>query len=154
MVRALFFCSLWGLSSLVLACDTPCREFVARPLDLTCGAAGGFTGEAHFDSVAVFDTFLSQQCLDDPDASTIAGLMASVDFDTEAVFVAVGPRALGSTRCLLDRRADTAAVCTDGLRIVFDDELAPAGAVCPASRWTVALVVPRAELRAALAASE
>lgn len=154
MTRRLGPLSLSCMLAVASGCGAPCRDIEARPLELTCDATQGFSGELHFDSQATFDTFLRQQCLPPGADDIAAGVLASVNFDAEAVFVAVRPHDLGPGRCLRARALDSAQVCATGLRLLFNDEVRTPGEVCPATRWTVAFALPRAELRAALEAAE
>lgn len=136
-----------GLSS----CGPPCRTIETRPLALECAQTSGFFGELHFDSEATFDTFLRQQCLEGDDAAADR-VLASVDFTREAVFVARGNHALDSTRCLESRELDEAQVCATGLKLYFDD-VTREPELCPGTRWTVAFLLSREDLRAALDAA-
>lgn len=143
---------LVALALVPAACGTPCRGIETRELAFECAATTGFTGELHFDSEATFDTFLRQQCFaagDDGDADAI---LEDIDFTTEAVFVATGPDRLDESRCLVSRELDEAQVCATGLKVYFRDELRRDGTDCPGTRWTVAFVMPREDLRAAIEA--
>jgi hypothetical protein len=70
-----------------------------------------------------------------------------VDFATEAVFVAVNLRGEVG-RCLVERELDGVQVCTEGLKLGFIDE-ATTDVTC-GGVWTVAFVLDRGDLRAAL----
>lgn len=132
------------------SCVAPCRAIEVRPLELECDPSSLFTGELHFDSEATFDTFLRQECLvGDGEADRV---LASVDFTTEAVFVARGNHRLDETRCLARRQLDEAQVCATGLKLYFADEDLVSD-TCPGTRWTVAFVLAREDLRAALDAA-
>ncbi len=113
-----------------------------------------FTGEAHFDSPATYETFLSQQCLYTAGDDAVQARIDDVNFDEEAVFVAVGPAALDNSRCLETRTLDKAQVCTDGLKVYFADVFQRADDGCPGPRWTVAFSLLREDLRAALEAGD
>ena len=132
-------------------CDD-CRAVEPRSLDFECDGAASFRGELHLDSAGTWRAFLSDSCLPTAVDARIDELVAAVDFNVDAVFVARGAR-LSTTRCLVAREAESIAACTDGLRIIFDDEeIGPDN--CPGGDWTVALLVPRADVRSALAANE
>ncbi len=137
----------------VASCGAPCRGVETRALALECAATSAFSGELHFDSEETFDTFLRQQCLDAGDDALADQLLAGIDFRTEAVFVVRGRHAIDSSRCLASREVARAEVCSTGLKLYFEDELQPVE-TCPATRWTVALVLDREDLRAALDAAE
>lgn len=137
--------------ALLSSCGAPCRGIDTRPLELECAATSTFTGELHVDSEATFDTFLRQDCLAGNDAEADR-VLASVDFRTEAVFVARGSHRVTNERCLESRDLDEAQVCTTGLKLYFlDEERSPEG--CPSTQWTVALVLSRDDMRAALEAA-
>lgn len=140
---------LWllGLS----ACGEPCRGIETRALDFECSPLSSFTGELHFDSAAPFDTFLRQQCLDGDDAEADR-ILASVDFTREAVFVARGSKRVTAERCLESRGLDEAQVCATGLKVTFRDRESGPDA-CSAGLWTVAFVLEREDMRAALDAT-
>jgi len=124
-----------------------CRPIETRALALECSGAATFRGELHLDSPDTFRSFLSDRCLTDATATEIDAVVASVDFTTEAVFVARGAR--GSiARCLESRAAESVDVCGDGLKVVFEDEES-GDDVCPGD-WTVAFALQRADLRAAI----
>jgi hypothetical protein len=133
------------------SCGAPCRDIQARPLEFECSDDPlGFLGELHFDSASSFETFLRQQCLDDPgDADAI---LEQVDFGSEGVFVATGRDNLDAQRCLRSRELESAQVCTTGLKLYFRDELQSPELVCAETRWTVAFALPREDLRAAIEA--
>ena len=130
-------------------CDD-CRSVEPRILALECEVAESFRGELHLDSAATWRSFLSDRCLPTSDVAAIDGFVGQVDFAVDAVIVARGPR-LSTTRCLVSREVESLDTCTDGLRIVFDDEELGPEACTTTPDWTVAVVVPRGELRAALA---
>lgn len=137
------------------ACGAACRDIAATELrEVECESPPRFTGEIHFDNRATFDTFLRQQCMFTADDTVIDAILDKVDFTTQAVFVAVGPAAIDNTRCVTRRDLDTAAVCSDGLKVSFDDDYASAAEGCPGTRWTVAFSLAREDLRAALAAGD
>jgi len=135
-------------------CGPYCRDIVTTELPVECESPPRFTGEIHFDSLATFDTFLRQQCLPSASDDAIVAIENQVDFTTHAVFVAVGPAAIDNTRCVTRRDLDRAQVCSDGLKVVFDDDYASAEQGCTGSRWTVAFSLTREDLRAALEAGE
>lgn len=130
------------------SCGRPCRGIATVPIDLACDGLGTFTGELHFDDRATFETFLAgAQCIPDATDEQRAAIAGSVDFLTNVAFIAVGDRAqLG--RCIEAREADAVEVCDDGLRIAFADRISDDTAC--GGKWTIALQVPRAEMRAAL----
>lgn len=134
------------------SCSSPCRSIETRSLDFECEQASNFTGELHFDSEGSFDTFLRQQCLSDDDDALADQILAGIDFTTEAVFVARGRHAIDPTRCLQTRELADAQVCSTGLKLYFDDVIRQAEP-CPGTRWTVAFVLSREDLRAALDAA-
>lgn len=134
----------------VVGCDD-CRAVETRALDLDCQGVA-FRGEIHLDTADTWRSFLRDRCIPTAEAARIDALVAEVDFAVDAVVVASGAR-LSTTRCLQTREAESVDACVDGLRIVFDDvEIGPED--CDGTNWTVALLVPRGELRAALAANE
>jgi hypothetical protein len=135
-------------------CGPYCRDIEATELPVDCESPPRFTGEIHFDNLATFDTFLRQQCLPTASVDEIEAIEDQVDFDTHAVFVAVGPAAIDNTRCVTRRDLDRAQVCSDGLKVVFDDDYASADEGCTGARWTVAFSLTREDLRAALEAGE
>jgi hypothetical protein len=126
---------------------TPCRRIETTPIALDCAQRAAFSGELHFDSAGSFRSFLSDRCLLDSSDDEIDGFVDDIDFSKDAVFVARGARA-GSLRCIQERDAESVDVCDDGLHIAFADEES-ADASCGGS-WTVAFVLPREELRAAI----
>ncbi len=128
------------------ACS-PCRAIETRALPLDCTAGAPFAGERHFDRQETFTTFLEQEC--GIAAGAASELVATVDFNVDAVVVARGDRFINN-RCLDERRAESVEVCEAGLRITFDD-VESASSTCEGLQWTVAVVVGRADLRAALA---
>ncbi|MFZ9888720.1 MAG: hypothetical protein ACO3JL_14565 [Myxococcota bacterium] len=107
-------------------------------------------GELHFDSAGTYDTFLRHEC-DIADDVTVMTMLQEVDFAREAVMVSRGPLAMSQSRCLATRELDEVWVCDGGLKIAYTDEERTDG-LCPEGRWIVAFALPRAELRAALAA--
>lgn len=133
--------------SIAPACGRPCRPAVTTTLDLQCEPGSVYQGELHYDDAAVFESFLSLECLPTSSPEQIAAVVGGIDFSHEAVFVAVGPR-LVQTRCVESRDIASVEVCADGLRVSFDDQLSNA-TVCP-GRWTVAFTIAREDLRAAL----
>jgi hypothetical protein len=160
-IRARRFRRLWSLAAScafvgvtsatvgppLVAC-LPCHDVAARPLPLDCVSTSSFAGELHFTDDASFLAFLTDRCLG-PDAGAAARtLVDGVDFSTEAVVVARGVRK-GAARCIEERSVDTVAVCDDGVRIAFDDVITNAEPC--AGDWTIAFVMPRTELRAAVA---
>ena len=132
--------------AVLAACGTPCRAVQVKPLPLTC-AGSAPSGEIHFDDAATFQTFLDGQCLPDSDVSARRAVVNGVDFTKNAVFVAVGQRAQ-TARCISDRQEDGVEVCDDGLRVGFADRITDT-TPCGGS-WTVAFIIDRADLRAAL----
>lgn len=125
-----------------------CRTVDATPLPAVVCDGADFEGELHFDAAATFRSFLRDRCMTQASDDTLDAITNSVDFNTRAAFVAVGSRA-GVGRCVQARAAGSVEACEEGLRIVFDD-VTTADPVC-AGVWTVALSLPRGELRAALA---
>jgi len=159
MTRAVLHASaLAALVAVVVvegACGAACRDVEATELrEVECESPPRFTGEIHFDNLATFDTFLRQQCMYTASDEVIDGILEKVDFTSEGVFVAVGPAAIDNTRCVTRRDLDSAAVCSDGLKVSFDDDYASAAEGCPGTRWTVAFSLAREDLRAALAAGD
>ena len=150
----LFLVALAVLVAAGLLSCAPCRSVEARALDFAC-APNAFTGEIHLDSGAVFESFLGDRCLPDATPEEILEIVAvaAVDFQRDAVLVSSGLRS-GLGRCVATRKADSVAVCSDGLRIIFDDTLADIDEAACSGTWTVAVVLPRTELRAALQAHE
>jgi hypothetical protein len=148
--RFVVACLALAASLLAASCGVQCRGIDVRELDLACNETLSPLGELHFDSAASFDTFLRQQCLFGADPASIDAIVESVDFTTEAVFVAVNLRAEAG-RCLVDRELDGVQVCTEGLKLGFIDE-ASTDVAC-GGVWTVAFVLDRGDLRAALATS-
>ena len=53
----------------------------------------------------------------------------------------------------LRRDLERAQVCSDGLKVYFDDTYGDADFGCAGPRWTVAFALPREDLRAALDAA-
>lgn len=133
----------------VVGCDADCRAIEARPIAVECADTSSFMGELHFDDRATWQSFLSLNCLPGAELEVLEDLVNAVDFTDEVAFVAVGTRGQ-SGRCITERSADTVEVCAAGLRIGFRDEESE-DAPC-AGKWTAGLAVPRAEMRAALAA--
>lgn len=140
-----------SLLTLVVGCE-PCRRIERRVLDLDCSDASSFRDELHFDNEATYRSFLSDRCLPAGDPIDVEARVAEVDFSVDAVVVARGPRVNG-TRCITARAVESVDVCTSGLRLIFEDV---EGGVdgCPAGDWTVAVVVGRDDLRAAIGADE
>jgi hypothetical protein len=132
------------------ACGPGCRTISTRALPLVCEPTATFTGELHFDNAATFETFLEQQCAPSLTSDSRTALVSSVDFAQEGVFVAVDANAQPG-RCIQKRAAAETDVCTDGLRVAFDDVVTDSGS-CP-GRWTVAFALSRDDLRTALAAA-
>lgn len=130
-----------------LGACSPCRRIETTRLELDCAANVDFSGEIHLDTAGSYRSFLSDRCLTEADDAAIDALVDDVDFTTQAVFVARGARQ-GFSRCIEDRQADTVDVCDDGLRIVFRDD--ESGDPTCAGDWTVAFVLSREELRAAI----
>lgn len=131
---------------LVSAACSPCRPVETRALAIDCAETAPFEGERHFDRSEPFTTFLTQECGLAVDAS--AEIVASIDFDVDAVVVARGER-FANNRCINDRDAAAVEVCDAGLRIEFND-VESADQTCQ-GLWTVAVVVARGDLRTALA---
>ena len=129
------------------ACGRPCRSVATTPLDLQCEPGAVYEGELHYDDAAVFESFLSLECLPSSSPQQIAAVVDGVYFGHDAVFVAVGRRQV-QTRCVEERDAGSVEVCVDGLRVAFDDRLSNEPD-CP-GRWTVAFTIAREDLRAAL----
>jgi hypothetical protein len=123
-----------------------CRTVAAKPLAVECAPSSSFRGELHFTDADAFRSFLTDRCLLSADAA--AGVVDDVDFGVDGVFVARGPRAAPG-RCVEHRVVDDVSVCVDGLRVAFADDVT--GATPCVGDWTVAVALPRAELRAALA---
>ena len=130
----------------VVGC-APCRRIETTPVEINCGEDVDFEGEIHLDTAASWRSFLTDRCLRDGREAEIDALVGGVDFTTSAVFVARGLRQ-GQSRCIEVREAESVDVCDDGLRVVFRDE--ESGQVNCAGHWTVAFVLPREELRAAI----
>lgn len=149
--RAILAVTVGALASVtapfMTSCGRPCRAITVTPLELQCETDAVYEGELHYDDAAVFESFLSQDCLPSSSPDQIAGLVDSVDFLTNAVFVAVGRRQVAE-RCVEERDAAAVQVCDDGLRVAFDDRLST-DAEC-LGRWTVAFALAREDLRAAL----
>lgn len=144
IVAAIAFLAL----DLSVGCGSQCEEADARPLDFVCDSPPNFIGELHFDSAPAFDTFLRQQCLYISGRDEqIDAIMASVDFSTEAVFVAVGPAEIEDNRCLRSRELEAVETCTDGVRVYFEDDIIQLDGIdCATGRWTVAFVMDKAAL--------
>ena len=135
------------------SCAGNCRVVDVRPLDLTCGEVA-LEGEIHFDSAAAFETFLTDQCIPEADDVEVASIVDGVDFSRDAVWVGVRRNAIDESRCIENRQLEATEVCDNGLRVSFVDVLRDdAGDVCT-GRWTVAFVIPRDELLAALDAAD
>lgn len=133
-----------GLSA--VACFD-CRPVQTRDLGVSCSPAASFRGELHFDSADTWRTFLTDRCLFDATDTEVDAAVAAVDFTSEAVFIARGARASVS-RCLVVRNVESVDVCSDGLKIIFDDDESGDQA-CPGD-WTISFALPREQLRAAL----
>jgi hypothetical protein len=134
--------------AVTLSCGRPCRTVAVTPLALSCQSTGTFNGEIHFDDVPTFETFLeSDQCLPDAAEGERTELIESVDFLTNAVFVAVDQRER-QQRCIEEREADVVEVCDDGLRIAFADRVTDTSPCT--GKWTVAFQIAREEMRAAV----
>ncbi len=146
-VRAAAVAGLALVMALLTSCGRPCRAIAVTPIELQCEADAVYEGELHYDDAAVFESFLSLECLPSWPPEQITAIVGSVDFLTSVVFVAVGRRQV-QTRCVEQRDAAVVQVCDDGLRVAFDDRLSN-DLEC-AGRWTVAFTLPREELRAAL----
>ncbi len=144
-----------GLLGLSLAsCGPVCRPADVSELDFECDPTASFTGEIHLDSRASLDTFLSQECMQNADEAVIEEIVDSIDFTQDAVFIAVGPDFLDNSRCLESRELDDVQVCSNGLKVLFDDAFRTSDTPCPGTRWTVAFSIDRGDLRAALDAAE
>lgn len=137
-----------GTLALGAGCAEPCRAVPVRPLAIPCTSANSFSGELHFDSAATFDAFLRDVC-ELTDDEEMVGLLQQVDFAREAVFVSRGPLALGASRCLASREVGEVWVCDGGLKVAFLD-VESNEPTCADDRWTVAVVLSRSDLRAAL----
>ena len=149
----LLSCALFGAGWIGFAfgCGAFCRDVETRELMFSCEDGGSrFTGEIHFEREATFRTFLEQQCLTQTSQADIEAHIESVDWDTEAVFVAVGPPNVDATRCVDERRLERAQVCSDGLKVYFADVYGQSDFGCAGPRWTVAFAMKRSDLRAAL----
>lgn len=129
------------------ACGRPCRPITVAPLELQCDADAFYEGELHYDDAAVFESFLSQDCMPSASPEQVAAIVGGVDFLANVVFVAVGPRQVAG-RCVERRDAALVQACDDGLRVAFDDRLST-DEEC-VGRWTVAFSLAREDLRAAL----
>lgn len=130
-----------------VSCGRPCRTLETRALDVQCEVGSVWEGELHFDDAAVFESWLSLECLPSSSPEQIGALVGSVDFLTDVVFVAVGRRMVQS-RCIESREAASVAACDDGLRVAFEDDLS--GSADCLGRWTVAFALAREDMRAAL----
>ncbi|MDP2339442.1 MAG: hypothetical protein Q8O67_00680 [Deltaproteobacteria bacterium] len=135
------------LVAAVASC-TPCRRVETTPIEIDCDANADFVGELHLDTAASYRSFLNDRCLPEGREAEIDALVDAVDFTVDAVFVARNLRQ-GASRCIEERAADSVDVCDDGLRVVFRDEESGDATGC-AGHWTVAFVLPRGELRAAI----
>ncbi len=138
--------------SFTVSCGDLCRTIPSRELDLECGTSV-LEGEIHFDAAAPFETFLSQQCMPDASEEAVRDLVESVDFTTDAVWLSVRRNAIDDTRCLQSRELNEAQVCQRGLKGTFYDEPNVSDEPC-LGRWTVAFVLDRGDLRAALNSAE
>ncbi len=150
-----FVCVVSAVSMLVstssmVACLN-CRPATTRPLNIDCAVDSTWRGELHLDSAATWRSFLTDQCLIGEAPEVIDAMVDAVDFTSEAVVVARGPRA-GVSRCLEAREVETVDICETGVRVVFDD-VESGEEVCPGD-WTVAFALPRDDLRSALLANE
>jgi hypothetical protein len=144
-----------GLLAFAPGCGPFCRDVQTRELEFSCeDGANRFTGEIHFDRPTTFRTFLEQQCIPQSPQSFVDEIVDSVDWSTEAVFVAVGPPNVDATRCVDDRSLERAQVCSDGLKVYFADLYGQSDFGCSGPRWTVAFAMNRQDLRAALEAGE
>ncbi|MBM4281869.1 MAG: hypothetical protein FJ137_14310 [Deltaproteobacteria bacterium] len=123
-----------------------CRTVVAKPLAVECAASSTYRGELHFSDADAFRSFLTDRCLLPVDAAD--EVVAAVDFGVDGVFVARGPR-FAPGRCVEARAVDEVYVCVGGLRVAFADDVTSTTPCL--GDWTVAVALPRAELRAALA---
>jgi hypothetical protein len=137
-----------------------CRQVQTEELTLECEDNDTpFTGELHFDSAATYETFLAQQCIPSETDNTISAYVSQIDFTNDAAFVAVGPNAIDSSRCVETRELDSVEVCNSGLKVYFDDTYQSSSQpgsdlFCPSGRWTVAFSLSRDDLRAALEAGD
>lgn len=139
-----------ALAASVASCGPACRDIDTWEMSLECTDGRRFTGELHFDSAETFDTFLTQQCISTAPSDDVARVADDVVWDKRAVFVAVGPAAIDSRRCVTSRKLDRAQVCDDGLKVFFLDEYIVADDGCNEPRWTVAFQLRREDMRAAL----
>jgi len=139
--------------ALASACGDACRTAEVRELSLSCGRQA-LEGEIHFDSAAAFETFLTDQCMPDADAADIAAIVDDVDFATDAVWVGVRRNAIDESRCIATRELDVAQVCSSGLKVSFVDVLENDTSDGCTGRWTVAFVIARDDLLAALDGAE
>jgi len=130
-----------------IASCTPCRRVETTPIELDCSANAEFVGELHLDTAASWRSFLTDRCLPEGRDAEIDALVDDVDFTVDAVFVARNLRQ-GASRCIEARAADSVDVCDEGLRVIFRDD--ESGDATCAGHWTVAFVLPRGELRAAV----
>ena len=133
---------------LAAGCGSGCRVIDVVEQPLLCDANATFVGENHFDDAATYESFLSGECLPNNTPADLDSRVSAVDFSVNAVFVAVGAKNLGTSRCITTRALDRVEACTDGMRVSFLDDLVE-DAVCPGT-WTVAFALSRADLRAAL----
>jgi hypothetical protein len=157
LLLALPAAALAGGALLALApgCGSFCRDVATRELAFNCeDGANRFTGELHFDRQTTFRTFLEQQCIPQSPQSFVDEIVESIDWNTEAVFVAVGPPNVDATRCVDERSLERAQVCNDGLKVYFADVYGQSDFGCAGPRWTVAFAMNRSDLRAALDAAE
>ncbi|MCP4499387.1 MAG: hypothetical protein GY822_05400 [Deltaproteobacteria bacterium] len=138
--------------TLFASCVDLCRPISTRTLALECGT-DVLEGEIHFDAAAPFETFLAQQCMPSASADEVRDLVESVNFAEEAVWLSVRRNAIDDTRCLRSRELNEAQVCESGLKVTFYDEPEVGDELC-LGRWTVAFVLDRGDLRAALDATE
>jgi hypothetical protein len=132
------------------SCGPACRDVAIEPLDLECEENGEFSGELHFDSAASFDTFVAQQCLPSASTDEVEAVVDSVDFGARGVFVAKGPNSASTERCIVERDAERAQVCEDGLKVYFRDRTTNDDPDCTGT-WTTAFTLAREDLRAVLA---
>ena len=137
-------------SALLVSCGPACRDVAIEELDVECDENSEFSGELHFDSAATFDTFVRQQCLPDATDAEVQDIVDSVDFGARGVFVAKGPNGLAPDRCVVEREAERAQVCEDGLKVYFRDRTTNDDPDCTGS-WTTAFTLAREDLRAVLA---
>ena len=144
---AAMLAALASMQATSAGCGRPCRSVAVQAIDVECETGSVWEGELHLDDAAVFESWLSQECLPSSSPEQVGALVDSVDFLNDAVFVAAGRRMVQS-RCIESREAADVAVCDDGLRVSFDDKLS--GSVDCLGRWTVVFALAREDLRAAL----